>query len=315
MNEPMINLPTEVDPAQAIREHTAYHEAGHALFDALQGLHIQWVALAPARELVRGGRVVSLGPGFPDTRPAVVAWLAGYCAGLVAETLSPHQQLRDQFSRGDDLLAIEEALHTYAPDDANERERLWQEAHEYAVQLLEQPYHAEAVRSIAATLVRQGELTHEEVVALMEEAREQIEAAEREALHAKWRHVWGWFWGSAVLVLVVNFVADTALLSLLGAVPLLALAILSSFLIPFSAWKIAQRRYGVAVSATQTPRQEHQSRIWSFADYGVASLERLVVAHSIQQKPEQKQAAPRKKPTRALYDRHRRLPQHRRENS
>jgi hypothetical protein len=313
MKEPVIDTLPAVDSAQAVREHTAFHEAGHAIVDALQGLHIQWVALAPARGLVRGGRVVSLGPAFPDTRPAVVAWLAGYCAGLVAESFSPHQQLRDQFSRDDDLLAIEEALHTYAPDDANERERLWQEAHEYAAQLLEQPCHAEAARSIAAALVRQGELTHEEVVALMKGARERIETAEREALRAKWRFVWGCFWGSAVLVLIVNFVADTTLLSLLGGVPLLALAILSSLLIPFSAWKIAQRRDGVAESPTQTPRQEHQSRIWSFADYGPASLERLVVAHAIQQKPEQKQAAPRKKPIRALYDRHRRLPQRRRE--
>ncbi len=306
MTEPVVNTPQEVDPALAVLCHMAYHEAGHALADVCFGHHILWAALPPAQGLTRGGRVVSQGPAALTSRQAIVENAASYCAGLIAETLSPHQELRDQFDRSDDLLAVQEMMITCFPNDAEARERLWQEAHECAARLLEKPEQVEAVRSIAAALVRQRQLSHEEVVTLMKEAREHVEAEE----HRKWSQVWRWFWWGAVLAFVVTSGAFFALVSFVNVGLLLVLKMAADFLTPLVAWKMAQRRYGVADSDKEAKRKAPQSRAWSFTDYGAAPLERLGVARSIKQKQEQKQA---KKPTRTLYDRHRRLPQHRRE--
>lgn len=208
INEPAVNTPPEVDPAEALRTHVAYHEAGHAVVAALLDHHIEWAAIRPARGL-QGGRVVNQGPA-PTTTRAVVEDMAITCAGLVAETLSPHQHLlRDaSLNRIDDLLGITGTVTTYFPAaSTQEQQQLWQVAHDCAADLLEQPENKVAVHSLAALLLQQGEVSHEEVMALIHQARDQEQATRLSAQFAPDRRLWRWYLCSLGVVFIVEMTA------------------------------------------------------------------------------------------------------------
>ncbi len=305
MSEQTTPAPPDVSQVQAVKEHIAYHEAGHAAMAVFLGEQIEWVALAPNRDLVAGGRCVSRG-AVPDTTTAKIQHLALYMSGVVAETLSPHQQTlcAESFERSDDYAALLRELTTSFPGTSlAARRQIRQAAHDYALFLLGRPAHAEAVRALATALLQRGELGHQEVVAIIIQAREQGEARERRA----WARAWRWFWGSALLLVAADLAISAAVISVVNVWLWLAITAVSSLLVPLGAWEIAQRRRRGGKREEEALHETQSSRAWSLASYGLAALENKAEAHTAQ--PAQRKRA------RGQYDRHKRLPQRRRRAS
>lgn len=303
-------LPPSVLPGasqtQALYEHIAYHEAGHALAAVALGEVIEWVAIAPAQGLVNGGRCVSRG-SIPDKEAGRIAHLALYLAGTLAETFSPHQQtLRAAgLDRRNDLEALQEEIMTVFPGaDATARHQIVQAAYRAACALLARPGYGPAVQSIAAALIQHGTLDHQEVQALLVQAQATAEAAR----HGHWAWAWRWFWISSGLLFVADLVASATLAAVVKGWLLLVGTVGASALLPFLAWKLALRRSAQAQPVFDaTPLND--AWLGEEADRGQAGQTSPASTPGRETPQRRRLAAPKHR--RGRYARHRRLPQRR----